>query len=162
MNKNKGLILQKDGSTKWKERANFRIKNRKWLGYSGKIALRIMSAIEDIPGMNQKLLAERAGVSPQQVSKIVKGQENLTLQTIAKFSEILGAELISFPEFKYNQFEKVQFVVGANVTVYISFNFNQHIGFVSINENQFLNNVYTGNQSFSTSILSNSNQPISV
>lgn len=34
------------------------------------------------------------GVSPQQISKIVKGNENLTLETIVKLEKCLGAKLI--------------------------------------------------------------------
>jgi transcriptional regulator with XRE-family HTH domain len=44
--------------------------------------------------MSQKELAERIGVSPQQVSKIVKGNENLTLETISKLEAALGVPLI--------------------------------------------------------------------
>src|SRR5579872_2655139 len=86
----------------WSEEADFRIKNHKWLRYSGNIALRVLAAMEEREGMTQKKLAELLGVSPQQISKIIKGQENLTLETIAKLSEALGVELISFPEFKYS------------------------------------------------------------
>lgn len=95
--------LQISAVSQWRNRARFRVDNKKWLRYSGKIALRILAAMEDKPELNQKRLAELAGVSPQQVSKILKGQQNLTLQTIAKFGEILGTELIAFPSFKYNQ-----------------------------------------------------------
>ena len=42
------------------------------------------------------------GVSPQQINKVLTGGENLTLETISKFSEVLGVELISFPEYKYS------------------------------------------------------------
>jgi transcriptional regulator with XRE-family HTH domain len=45
-------------------------------------------------GMTQKDLAEKLNVSPQQVSKIVKGKENLTLETISKLEYVLGVELI--------------------------------------------------------------------
>jgi len=76
--------------------------NKTWLNYSGKIALRVLSAIEDIPGMNQRKLAELMGVTPQHISKIVKGQENLTLETIGKLSEALQIELIDFPKIKYS------------------------------------------------------------
>ncbi len=76
--------------------------NKTWLNYSGKIALRVLSAIEDTPGMNQRKLAELMGVTPQHISKIVKGQENLTLETIGKLSEALQIELIDFPKFKYS------------------------------------------------------------
>jgi transcriptional regulator with XRE-family HTH domain len=35
------------------------------------------------------------GVSPQQVNKILKGSENLTLDTIEKIELVLGIELIT-------------------------------------------------------------------
>ncbi|MDI3318413.1 helix-turn-helix domain-containing protein [Pinibacter soli] len=82
------------------ENARYRLKNRKWLGYSGNIAQRILAALEDSETVNQKVLAEKIGVSPQYISKVVSGNENLTLETIAKISEALGVELISFPLFK--------------------------------------------------------------
>lgn len=85
----------------WIEKALFRSQNKKWLSYSSKIALMILSALEE-RNLNQKQLAEQAEVTQQQISKIIKGQENLTLKSIAKLSEILGAELITFPLHKYN------------------------------------------------------------
>lgn len=42
-------------------------------------------------------------VSPQRISKILKGQENLTLETIYKLSQVLNFELISFPEYKLSK-----------------------------------------------------------
>jgi transcriptional regulator with XRE-family HTH domain len=83
--------------------AKYRQKNRKWLRYSSKIAGRALAAIEEKEGLNQKTLAEQIGVTPQYVSKMLKGQENLSLETIAKLSEALGVELISFPEYKYSK-----------------------------------------------------------
>ena|SRR5579859_1487986 len=86
----------------WSQEADYRLKNHKWLRYSGNIARRILAALEDKEAMTQKRLAEIMNVSPQQISKILKGHENLTLETIAKISEALGVELISFPEYKYS------------------------------------------------------------
>lgn len=94
--------LSGEPTSSWSEEADFRIKNQKWLRYSGNIALRMLSALEDKEGMTQKQLAKLLDVSPQQISKIAKGRENLTLETIAKLSEALGVELISFPGFKYS------------------------------------------------------------
>lgn len=85
----------------WREEAEFRFKNRKWLKYSGNIALRILAAIEDREDLSQTKLAELINVTPQYISKILKGHENLTLETIAKLSEALNVELISFPDYKY-------------------------------------------------------------
>lgn len=81
----------------WYKKAKERQQNRSWLQYSANIALRVLAAIESKEGMTQKKLAEQVGVSPQQISKIVKGQENLTLETILRLSEALEIALISFP-----------------------------------------------------------------
>ena len=89
--------------SKYLENAKFRIENKTWLNYSRNIAIRIISALEDNENMSQKTLAEKLEVSPQYISKILKGQENLSLSTIAKISTVLGVDLISFPYFKYNE-----------------------------------------------------------
>ena len=98
--------MRKKGVTstgsKWVKDVELYRSSKTWLNYSGKIALRVLSAIEDIPGMNQRKLAELMGVTPQHISKIVKGQENLTLETIGKLSEALQIELIDFPKIKYS------------------------------------------------------------
>jgi transcriptional regulator with XRE-family HTH domain len=80
----------------WKESAEWRRANRGWLKKSGKIAFRILEAL-DAKEMTQKELAEAMGVTPQQVNKIVKGKENLSLKTIEKLEQTLGISLISFP-----------------------------------------------------------------
>ena len=47
--------------------------------------------------MSQKKLADKMGVSPQYINKVVKGKENLTLETITKIEQILGIILINVP-----------------------------------------------------------------
>jgi transcriptional regulator with XRE-family HTH domain len=85
--------------SKWLIKAKFREENQ-WLRYSSKIAGRILAAIEDDNELTQVYLAEKIGVKPQQIHKIVKGQQNLTLKTIHKLAEALKTELISFPAYK--------------------------------------------------------------
>ena len=46
-------------------------------------------------GLTQKALAERMGCSQQYVSRIVKGRENLSLETIVKLEEALEVDIIS-------------------------------------------------------------------
>ena len=94
--------LSKGRKSNWAKDTEFRIKNKKWLKYSSNIARRILAVIEDNEELNQVKLAEILKVSPQQISKIIKGKENLTLDSIAKISDALGTELISFPEYKYS------------------------------------------------------------
>ena len=85
------------------QNAKFRIENKKWLSYSSNIALRVLAALEESEEMTKKTLAEKVGVSPQYINKVLKGQENLSLQTIAKLSEALNMELITFPKFLFDQ-----------------------------------------------------------
>ena len=49
-------------------------------------------------GMTQKILAERMGCSQQYVSKILKGRENLSLETLAKIEDALNLRLVYEPE----------------------------------------------------------------
>ncbi len=88
-----------DDSSGWLEDAKYRRANRKWLRKSQSIALRILDVLDE-KGMQQKQLAEAMGVSPQQISKIVKGKQNLTLETISKLEQILGVALIEVPKFQ--------------------------------------------------------------
>lgn len=80
----------------------YRLKNSKWLLYSSNIARRILAAIEENENINRNALAAKLEVSPQYISKIVQGNENLSLETIAKISEALSIELITFPQYKYS------------------------------------------------------------
>ena len=90
-------------NSKWIEEAKIRRENRIWQKHSQKIAIRVLKAIRE-KGIKQKQLAEMIGVSPQQINKIVKGSENLTLQTIAKIENALNIELI-FREIEKNNIE---------------------------------------------------------
>ena len=78
----------------WHEEADWYRKNIGWLKRSSKIAFRILCELDE-QGISQKELASRMDVSPQYVNKIVKGKENLSLETIWKLEEALGISLIS-------------------------------------------------------------------
>ncbi len=80
-------------NSKWVEEAKKRRENKNWQKHSQKIAIKILIAIRE-KNIKQKQLAKMIGVSPQQINKIVKGNENLTLQTIAKIENALNIELI--------------------------------------------------------------------
>ena len=78
----------------WQEEAHWYRQNSGWLKRSSKIAFRILSELDE-KGLSQRELAFRMDVSPQYVSKIIKGRENLSLETIWKIEEALGITLIS-------------------------------------------------------------------
>ena len=87
-------VLEKhEVKTDWREKAQWRRENRRWLRYSGFIALTVMHRLEELK-MSQKELAEKMNCSPQYVSKLLKGSENLTLDTISKLEECLNLDLV--------------------------------------------------------------------
>lgn len=79
--------------SKWRERAEYRRNNRKWIKRSQQIALAILVRLSELD-MSQKELAEEMEVSAQYISKVLKGAENLSLETISKFESVLDIELI--------------------------------------------------------------------
>ena len=83
--------------SRWMEKALWDEANEAWLDRSANIALRILGTLQN-RSISQKELAEKIGVSPQQVSKILRGNENLTLETIAKLEAALGVVLFVIPE----------------------------------------------------------------
>ena len=84
--------------TTWLEDAKWRQANADWLDLSAAIAIKILRYLREHK-ITQKELADRLGFSPQYMSKIVKGSENLTLETICKIQKALGITLIEVPGF---------------------------------------------------------------
>src|SRR5580692_11134252 len=91
--KEKLSTLVSDQPSDWKAKAKYRRDNREWLKKSSAIAVRVLDALK-AQYLSQKELAERMGISPQQISKIVKGQENLTLETISNLEDALGIQIL--------------------------------------------------------------------
>jgi len=92
----------------WLEKAQWREDNQAWLDKSALIAMKVLRAISD-QNTNQKKLAEKMKVSSQYINKIVKGSENLSLETISKLETALGIHLIeivgfsSLPDIEINE-----------------------------------------------------------
>jgi transcriptional regulator with XRE-family HTH domain len=102
MNKDKFLSLVSGEDAKTIKEINERIKNRAMLRESQKIALKVLTKLDEL-GWSQKDLAEKMEVSPQQISKIVSGKENLTIDTQIKLQNVLDIPILaSFYEHKIN------------------------------------------------------------
>ncbi len=91
------LVSQKKSG--WLEKAKWSEDNSAWLEKSALIAIKILRAIKD-QGSSQKKMAEKLEVSALYINKIVKGNENLSLETISKLEIALGIQLIEVPGFK--------------------------------------------------------------
>lgn len=81
-------------SAKWKQIAQWNRDHAEALEDYIIIAARILQCLID-RNMKQKELAEMLGVTPQALSRIVKGRQNLSLQTIRKIEKVLSIDLIS-------------------------------------------------------------------
>jgi len=86
----------------WYEDAKWRQENKKWLDLSFTIALRILTELKT-KSISQIKLAEMVGCTPQYINKVLKGTENLQLETIVKIENALQTSLIQ--------------VVGANTCI---------------------------------------------
>lgn len=96
---------QSDTASKWREEAEYRRKTARWLRYSAMIALQVRDRMSQI-GMTQVVLAEKLGCTQQHISMLLKGKNNLTLETIAKLEEALDFDIIGeafIPVDGYNQ-----------------------------------------------------------
>lgn len=79
--------------SKWRNAAEWRRKNEKWLKYARVITMKTMQAM-DKQSVTQSLLAERMGCSQQYVSNLLKGSSNMTLETISRIETALNIDLI--------------------------------------------------------------------
>ena len=88
------LNQHRSGSpSKWRDNAAWRLANKSWLRYSQHIAMIMLDRMEEL-GLTQKLLAERMGCSQQYISRVLKGTENLSLETISKIEAALELEIL--------------------------------------------------------------------
>ncbi len=93
-NREKFLELVSDFDVKTEEKNSWRIANRQWLRVSQGIGFDILEKLDELE-WTQKDLAEKMGVSPPYVNKIVKGSENFTLESLVKLQEILNIPILA-------------------------------------------------------------------
>lgn len=84
----KARKLISDIPSDWLEKANWYEENKSWLEKSAAIAFKILRTLRE-KSISQLEFAEMINVSPQYVSKILKGKENLTLKTIDTIEKCL-------------------------------------------------------------------------
>lgn len=89
-----GLIHEAPKSDDWRDQVQYRNANKDWLRKSAKIAIKILRVLRE-KSISQVRLAEILSVSPQYINKILKGRENLTLETIGRLEAALGVELVT-------------------------------------------------------------------
>lgn len=81
----------------FEENAKWRKENEAWLEWSRNIALSLVEYMES-NGLNRYGLAERLGVSPQYISKILSGKVNFSFKSIAELEQKLNIKLLDVLE----------------------------------------------------------------
>ena len=76
------------------EKSNELKKNRNWLQMSRMVALALRYHLRK-KGIKQNVFASMLNVSPAYVGKLLKGNENLTLETISRIQDLIEEELIT-------------------------------------------------------------------
>lgn len=99
--RNKLSTYKSSTPSRWREKAIERRANKEWLRYSQKIAMMMLDKIEEL-GITQTAVAERMGCSQQYISRVLKGSENLSIETIFKIESALGLQILE-PAFAVNQ-----------------------------------------------------------
>lgn len=84
---------QSETPSAWREEAEWKRDNWSWLQHSQKIAATVLLQMKEL-GLTQKVLAERMGCTQQYVSKILKGKENMSLDTLTRLENALGIQFI--------------------------------------------------------------------
>ncbi len=106
-NKEKFLALVSSEKSDTLKRNKERIKNRAMLRESQKIAMKILFKLDEL-GWKQTDLAREMGVAKQQISKLVSGKENLSIETLIKLQTILDIPIFaSYYESKMGQLSEV-------------------------------------------------------
>lgn len=68
-------------------------KREDWVCHSQAIAATMSDRMEEL-GMTQRVLAEKMNCTQQYVSKVLKGRENLSLETLCKIENELGIKIL--------------------------------------------------------------------
>ena len=89
---------------------------RGWLTNSRRIAGLVLEYLRE-ENVSKKALAEKLEVTPQYVNKLLKGQQNLTLETIDKIEKALDKKIIEVLGYeRIDQFNETSQVKGNVVT----------------------------------------------
>lgn len=85
---------QSSTPSKFEEEARWRQENEIWLKMSRSVALSIIDYMQD-NHLSRTEMAKILGVSPQYLSRILSGTENLSIKSVAKIEATLGTTCLS-------------------------------------------------------------------
>ena len=93
-NKEKFLALVTENDPKFIKELEYRVANGDWLKEPFMVGIKVLVKLDEL-GWSQKDLAAAMDVSPQQINKIVRGKQNLTLDTLVRLQRVLDIPLLA-------------------------------------------------------------------
>lgn len=84
---------QKMNSTTKEQEVKMQQDTKEWLRYSQGIAAIMSKRMAEL-GLTQRMLAEKMDCTQQYISNVLKGEKNMSLETICKIESALGVEII--------------------------------------------------------------------
>jgi len=81
----------------WKDRKDYKPEHRGQLKKAVSVAMRVLDILDE-RGLSQQDLADKMKVTRQYVSKVLKGKENMTFETVDKLEKALGTEIVQVVE----------------------------------------------------------------
>ena len=101
------IVRQNDSGkpSAWKESAERYRDSWSWMRYSKQIAIAVRARMRTM-NVTQSALAEKMNCSQQYVSLLLKGEENLTLETICKLESALDMALIRFTDSSVDGYDR--------------------------------------------------------
>jgi antitoxin component HigA of HigAB toxin-antitoxin module len=87
------MNIEKEEIPEWRENVEYRKENKSWLKKSAKIAIKLNRHLRK-KDIKVETLATLLNVSLERITEILKGRENLTLETISKLEFALDIKLI--------------------------------------------------------------------
>lgn len=85
---------QSETPSNFVDEATWRKENSSWLRWSQQLAVTLIGYMQD-HGLKRADLASRLGVSPQYVSKLLSGTENLSFKSLANIEDRLGISCLT-------------------------------------------------------------------
>ena len=85
---------QSETPSGWKGEAEWRRENKAWLRHSQSIAVKVLLFMKR-EQLTQNSMAQQLGCTQQYVSKILKGKENMSLETLTKLEQTMGIQIIA-------------------------------------------------------------------
>ena len=91
--KEKFLHIVSSEPSKWQEQADWRIENKDWIRISQKIAIKLLSTLNDI-NLNKHELSMFSNISIISINKMLKGSYNFSIKEITFLENFLNVKLL--------------------------------------------------------------------